>query len=790
MLNNQRTTFQFGVGFLFLLLMVTGLFYLFITDRYQQTKIAQHELSGVSTIVALHNVILDLQRLRGLSQIQLLSDHHNVSQALLKNKERFLIHHNELRLVKEQHPELFGDIGFAQMLEHLESLLPKEDLDHHTHFIRYSHLIKRFLTQIFEVGDTSQLFIDPERESFLIMNLFVLHMPPLIESIAQTRGMLTRITQLKGITPKEKEALRQLELTTKHHIEEIQRIVFKLGDSNHRSLLTTLINRLSHQVTLMHQFTLNPELYYEKQHSVQFFNEASLLVEGANRLFLELSNILTILLEERISKINHTMLLGGLFSLVIVIASLMIFIMTTRRFNNFFKREHIRLEEIENSEALKTHLMEANDLRTLCEHSLHFFAKHFDALQGTIYLYQRDNHKLSLGATYACNASHLKQTLDVGETLIGEALTLKEPVQTIIDKSQIHAVESGLFTLQPHHLSTIPLQHLGDVVAVMQLSFGHHKGISSHQKEFGSFSDTVASYISEAIHNEKVENHLRIIDHDVITSSTNERGIITGVSEAFAKISGYSKDELIGQPHSIVRHPDTPEQTFRELWDTITMGKTWHGEIKNRTKQGGFYWVDVTIRPDMDLYGNILGYTAVRHDITDKKRIEELSITDGLTGLYNRRHFDQVFKEHLATANRNDLNLVFVLMDIDHFKQYNDTYGHQEGDNTLKAVARVLKASTKRPDDFVFRLGGEEFGLLFYGNNKENILSFVDRIRENVEALGISHVGNSASSFVTISMGVHIISPERSKDPKTAYIAADEALYRAKEEGRNRIIHT
>jgi len=118
-----------------------------------------------------------------------------------------------------------------------------------------------------------------------------------------------------------------------------------------------------------------------------------------------------------------------------------------------------------------------------------------------------------------------------------------------------------------------------------------------------------------------------ILDRYVISSTTDLRGIITDVSEAFCKISGYSKEELIGKPHNIIRHPDMPKEVFKQMWQTISKGKVWEGEVKNKKKDGGSYWVRAVISPVYDEKGKRIGYTAVRQDITDKKKIEELNKT-------------------------------------------------------------------------------------------------------------------------------------------------------------------
>jgi PAS domain S-box-containing protein len=121
----------------------------------------------------------------------------------------------------------------------------------------------------------------------------------------------------------------------------------------------------------------------------------------------------------------------------------------------------------------------------------------------------------------------------------------------------------------------------------------------------------------------KLDKSLSIVDKYIIMSSTDEKGIILYASEAFCNISGYTKKELLGSPHNIVRHPDMPKSIFENMWKTIQSGKVWHGEIKNMKKNGEYYWVDATIEPRFDLNGRIIGYDAIRQDITSKKLVQE-----------------------------------------------------------------------------------------------------------------------------------------------------------------------
>jgi len=271
-------------------------------------------------------------------------------------------------------------------------------------------------------------------------------------------------------------------------------------------------------------------------------------------------------------------------------------------------------------------------------------------------------------------------------------------------------------------------------------------------------------------------------------SQTDLSGKITYVSQAFCEVSGYSKEELLGQPHNLVRHPDMPSEFFKELWSTIQSNQVFKGDVKNLRKDGSFYWVESTISPHVDAQSNkIDGYMSVRIDITDKKRVEELSITDPLTSSYNRRHFNTIFSKLLNGAKRDKNSLYFIMIDVDHFKEYNDTYGHKKGDDALIAISKVIQENLHRSTDYFFRLGGEEFGIIYESHSNEQCLEHAQMLCQAVESLHISHVKNSASDFLTVSMGLVCIDYLDESTFDSIYMHADSLLYKAKENGRNRV---
>jgi len=168
--------------------------------------------------------------------------------------------------------------------------------------------------------------------------------------------------------------------------------------------------------------------------------------------------------------------------------------------------------------------------------------------------------------------------------------------------------------------------------------------------------------------------------------------------------------------------------------------------------------------------------------------LERLSSQDGLTGIANRRIFDEFTQKEWARAARDNNQLSLVMIDIDHFKIYNDNYGHQGGDDCLRRVAQQLAGMVNRPSDLVARYGGEEFVVVMPGTDLDGAKSIAEALCEGISSLGLAHAHSSTADHVTISLGVANIVPTVDGKPEDLIVKADAALYKAKESGRNRFV--
>jgi diguanylate cyclase (GGDEF)-like protein/PAS domain S-box-containing protein len=216
-------------------------------------------------------------------------------------------------------------------------------------------------------------------------------------------------------------------------------------------------------------------------------------------------------------------------------------------------------------------------------------------------------------------------------------------------------------------------------------------------------------------------------------------------------------------------------------------------------KDGGYVWlrdvVHVARRPD----GSVEALVGFMFDISERKKtedqllilqkeLEELSYRDGLTGVANRRLFDSTLQSEWAHAQRTQQPLSVILFDIDYFKQYNDHYGHTQGDECLRRVAQALKTAVMRPRDFCARYGGEEFVYVLPETDAAAARLVADRAREAIAALDIAHEKSPASPKLTLSLGVASIVPT-TEDDRIRFVAeVDKRLYRAKQLGRNAVV--
>ncbi len=274
-----------------------------------------------------------------------------------------------------------------------------------------------------------------------------------------------------------------------------------------------------------------------------------------------------------------------------------------------------------------------------------------------------------------------------------------------------------------------------------------------------------------------LKSHQIAMDESSIVTKSDLSGRITYVNENFLKVTGYKREEVIGKPHSILRHPQSSSEVFEDLWITIKAKKIWHGRLLNRGKLDD-YWVDITILPILDNYKNVVEYIAVRHDITkmmhQQEKLDNIANTDSLTGLGSR------YK--LVEDIKNSKKPSLALINIDSFSEVNDFYGHDKGDQVIIQLSSIVDDLTQDYGYLTYHLQGDEFVIFSKDSDRDafnsNILTIAERISKEPVYVGDELIYLNYSTAVSFEDKDKILS------------TADMALRLAKKDNRDFVVYS
>lgn len=751
---------------------LTALLYIAVTFVYIQyvktveasIETDKMERDGIEKIQYLLNLKMHLQRERGILM------HTTEHQSKLQN---IYSTHSQIEALFKAFPMKKIELDYDALFATKASLTPLEI------FNSYTTLINECTKQIYVLVDQNRLIYESDSDVYNFLVLYAQDLPSIAEKMAKIRGYASKIFAHSNSTAMEYDrGTMDTYLNNLNDSKEIADLKFNrisqgvLNEENINGHTIDTINQFNYYIRQ------NLSARTDTRDHIDFFVHATTYIDTLYDIQESIHKTINVKIRQRQS-IKETNIAS--YTTVYVLFNIIFFVMTTfiyRKMKQLFYSEIVAYQ----LNTTETKLIEFNDthqhddLKGLCKSVLDHLCDNHDVLNAAIYLVDRDNHRLSLAETWGINHKNLLHHLEFGEGVIGE-VGLGKKMKLLEFNPQNNAYLAKAEISRSYGI-TAPLTYFEEMIGVIDLRTLNTKfDTSLFVRKLG----IVSKYLYRSIQVSQNKAFIELFDKEIIVSKTDRFGQITYVSDAFVKISGYSKEELLGRSHNIIRHPDMPKTLYENLWTNIQAGKSWHGEIKNLRKDGTYYWVEAHITPNVDLYGEVIGFTAIREHITDKKKIEELSIKDPMTNLYNRRGLVLKQKE-LETQQTN--SLYALLVDIDNFKLYNDHYGHEQGDRILIAVADQINALAVREKGYAFRLGGEEFMLLYPAVSRDEAVRVGEALVANVYNMKQPHEYNAQYGFVTVSAG---LSELQEDDFESAYKNADEFLYKAKAQGRNRL---
>jgi diguanylate cyclase (GGDEF)-like protein/PAS domain S-box-containing protein len=290
----------------------------------------------------------------------------------------------------------------------------------------------------------------------------------------------------------------------------------------------------------------------------------------------------------------------------------------------------------------------------------------------------------------------------------------------------------------------------------------------------------------------KNEASLRVLSQAVeqnpsMVLITDKDGGIEYVNLRFCKTTGYEKAEIIGQNPNVLNAQNMTAEDYETMWKDITQGKNWAGDMFDKRKDGSNYWASSHISPIRDAKGEITHFIGMQQDITEEKalreELERMARTDALTGIYNRRHFYELVDTEVQRCRRYKRPLAVMMIDLDFFKQVNDSYGHLAGDICLVSFVNFVSEALRTTDIFA-RFGGEEFIIALPDTSLDAATNLAERLRERISELDV--VFNEQTISISVSVGLSEWGNNEETLQETIS-RADMALYQAKKNGRNRV---
>lgn len=289
----------------------------------------------------------------------------------------------------------------------------------------------------------------------------------------------------------------------------------------------------------------------------------------------------------------------------------------------------------------------------------------------------------------------------------------------------------------------------------------------------------------------------------IITDAQQPDNPIIYVNCGFEKLTGYPAHEVLGCNCRFLQGNERDQPALNDVRRAIAEAEECRVILKNYRRDGTMFWNELFISPVINEQGEVTNFIGIQTDVTERKKYEEalersrialkrtnqelqrLALYDDLTQVANRRRFNEYLAYSWHRCSIEQEPIALILCDLDYFKPYNDTFGHQAGDDCLHKIARAISGAIQRSADLVARYGGEEFAIILPNTPINGAVKVAERIRKQVENHRVPHPGSQSSDYVTVSLGVACKIPHSELSVDSLIAEADEALYQAKNQGRN-----
>jgi diguanylate cyclase (GGDEF)-like protein/PAS domain S-box-containing protein len=788
----------FILGFLFISI-VSILSYNLIDHLQQTIELTKKQLTGLSHQQMMFDVIREMQKHRTYSTLRLDDIPNNAAKIDLLFEQ-----------VSSQLPTEFLTQSDWQNIEKRWQYLRQTDVTMglNNHYDSHTKIIAKLIYLQQQVADHFSLSIFEEISSNNLLNATLTDLMPIIEISNelkdQTLGVLTKkqatsdqLFEINLLTASLKTKLRDLRIhlnTTLKNAPELETTLHKVIDdinASSRALIHEVNQNINnangvHSTIAFYQRTesLIDDSYHHLNHSMfKLLNDATLRNLGQAKTALSLGIGITLFF----------VLLVIYFSVGIYLSSVKTIFQLKRTAQSIASgdletRIEVTTEDELRQVALSFNYMadqisnllrsERRTLEVLSEQQATLEA-FFENMDSAVVIFKVNDQPLSL-TTIAVNQATERLENANRSKLIAEDINVLFP----------NALENGFYRAIMHVWTT------GEATHFPIINHDKYQQIAQWREHYiyklpNQHIVVIYQDITDKKQNEEALNVASLIydnsNEAMMVSDSNNK--IIAINPAYTAITGYQESETLGQNPSLLKSGKHDNHFYHEMWQSLLNNGHWQGEIWNKKKSGENYLEWLSISTIKDTHGDIYRYVALFSDITEKKRSEEIiwrqANYDSLTHLPNRRMFQDRLEQEIRKCHRNHSNLALLFLDLDNFKEVNDTLGHDAGDTLLVEASRRI-TDLVRESDTVARLGGDEFTIIL--SDLDDLL-IIEAIAEKVlRSLSAPFIIKNRQTYVSASIGITLY-PNDAEAATDLIKNADQAMYLAKESGRNRFAY-